>query len=176
MAHLLTIYTEAHLKETNHHFTQQDLNKDNMKITIDINGVPTEINLTEDQLKQANVVEPIPFNWKYIKSWEDVLKYKPNLELPFPNATDKWHIRMNNYFILVNAIELVNEGWIPDWSDDNYKYYAYLYWDTSKNGFSSGVLSFLRYCRVGSALCSSTREKAEHILKHFEDQYKLYLV
>ena len=147
-----------------------------MKITIDINGVPTEITLTEDQLKQSTTVKPIPFNWKDIKSWEDVLKYNPDLELPFPNATEKWQIRMNNYFILVNVIELVNEGWRPDWSDDNYKYYAYLYWDSSINGFSSDVFGCSHACIVGSALCSSTREKAEHILKHFEPQYKLYLL
>lgn len=150
-----------------------------MKIEIYVNGNPVEINLTEEQVKQVNKQQAtkVPkFNWQDIQSWQDVVKYKPRLELPFPNSSDKFHIRMNNYFILVNAIELVNEGWIPDWSDENYKYYAYLYWDSSKNGYVSTVDFYTYCCVVGSALCLSTKEKAEHILKHFEDQYKLYLL
>lgn len=143
-----------------------------MKITIDINGVPTEINLTEDQIKDVQQVKPA-FNWRDIKSWEDVLKAKLSIVNPvFHACHDNMRKRLNAHFKLANLIELINEGWTPDWTNSNQqKWRIYTYWEASKNGFSSVVYSYVSRCGVGSDLHIETKEKAEHMLKYFEKEF-----
>lgn len=70
----------------------------------------------------------------------------------------------------------LREGWKPDFTDSNYKYYVYTYLDTSKNGFSSAVSYCYRICYVGSDLLYTTRELAEYALKIMEKQYLTYLI
>ena len=72
-------------------------------------------------------------------------------------------------------IEALNEGWRPDWDNQNeYKYYNYFY---MKDGFSyRTVCCYDTYTTVPSALCFKSRELAEYCAKQFEQLYKdLYL-
>ncbi|MEX0597372.1 MAG: hypothetical protein WD512_12835 [Candidatus Paceibacterota bacterium] len=76
---------------------------------------------------------------------------------------------------LVVIIKALNEGWTPDWNDnDEYKYYPWF--DMSKNVPS--------YCHcnyyysgsdVASRLCFKNSKIAEYCVKHFIDLYVDYM-
>lgn len=70
-------------------------------------------------------------------------------------------------------VEVLNEGWTPDWNNSNeYKYYP---WWRMEGQFS---LSFVCYgCAssdVGSRLCFKTEALAQHAVKYFQPIYKKY--
>jgi hypothetical protein len=72
-------------------------------------------------------------------------------------------------------IEALNEGWRPDWDNQNeYKYYNYFY---MKDGFSYYYVCYYGTdTNVPSALCFKSRELAEYCAKQFEQLHKdLYL-
>lgn len=65
------------------------------------------------------------------------------------------------------AIEVANEGWTPDWKDDNYKYCFTLY---------SGTIyidHFLGYKHQPTYMYMKSKQIAEHILKEHEADIKL---
>ncbi len=81
------------------------------------------------------------------------------------------------YIKLIIVARALNEGWEPDWSnDDEYKYYPWFDMSSgSGSGFSSDGCDYT-YSRssVGSRLCFKTRELAEYAGKQFEDLYRDY--
>lgn len=81
--------------------------------------------------------------------------------------------RYFNRHQLTIIIRALNEGWEPDFTDTQYKYYNYLYWDTSINGFSSSVYVYY-FTEVGSDLMLKSRELAEHAYKIAKTQYLAY--
>jgi len=74
--------------------------------------------------------------------------------------------------VICNAL---NEGWTPDWSnDDQPKYFPWFVFQGGRFVFCSV------YCRctvsdLGSRLCFRTRELAEYAGKQFEDLYNQFL-
>ncbi len=70
-------------------------------------------------------------------------------------------------------IRALNEGWWPDWNNQNeYKYWI---WWTMKGGFSySRVRYHDTFTLVPSALCLRTEELAKHASKIAFDDYELY--
>jgi hypothetical protein len=80
------------------------------------------------------------------------------------------------YKKLKTIIEVLNEGWQPDWKNSSeYKYYS---WFKFKSGFGfshSDYVCTYTITSVGSRLCFKTRELAEYAGKQFEDIYKDYL-
>lgn len=80
------------------------------------------------------------------------------------------------YRILKMLAKSLNEGWTPDWSnDEEYKYVPWF-----ETGGSSGFrfYDFVVWSSrsvVGSRLCFKTRELAEHAGKHFTDVYKKFM-
>ena len=148
-----------------------------MKITINVNGTPVEINLTEDQIKVIET-KPKAFNWKYITSWDKVLELYPDLDTPYPTDTvNSIQKRINAHFILAIVFEIINEGWIPDWKNPNQeKWRACFYFNEDKSCFSSSACSDYGTCSVGCDLHLGTREKLEHVLKYFKSKYLTLLV
>lgn len=101
------------------------------------------------------------------------LKYKINEE-GFPFKNRKQLIAQHKLMIICEA---VNDGWIPDWDNDKqYKYYPYF--DMRSKGKGSSGFGFhnagnvFTYSHVGSRLCLEKKEKAEHVAKHFLEEYK----
>mgnify|MGYP000028097908 CR=1 FL=1 len=73
------------------------------------------------------------------------------------------------------VIEALNEGWTPDWEDQNQaKYYNYF---RMKGGFSCwSTYYYATGTAVPSALCFKSEELARYCAKQFEQLYKdLYL-
>jgi hypothetical protein len=78
---------------------------------------------------------------------------------------------------LLIIAEVLNDGWKPDWNnDDEYKYYPW--WDMEKtednpSGFSLYYVNCVyTYSIVGSRLCFKSRSLAEHAAEHFIDLYR----
>ena len=103
---------------------------------------------------------------------EDVkaLRVIENLDVP------KHIISQLQSIIIVKAL---NEGWIPDWSNNNqYKYFPYFYMENSSAGgfvFGDYVLWYTS-AAVGSRLCLKSRELAEYAGKQFKEIYEEYFV
>jgi len=90
-------------------------------------------------------------------------------------STNKHSKRALAFQNLCIVIEALNEGWVPDWGDQNQdKYYNYF---RMKGGFSyDTVNSNSTYTVVPSALCFKSEALARYCYKQFEQLYKdLYL-
>jgi hypothetical protein len=117
------------------------------------------------------------FDYKNIKSFEDACKY---LNI---NISELWFL--NNDFVpkhIISELKLeiiykaINNGWIPDFTNNQYKYAPYF------TVFASGLVYYYLYCDVnyfsassGCRLCTYNNEIAEYIGKTFIDLYKDYL-
>lgn len=82
--------------------------------------------------------------------------------------------RYFNRHQLTIIIRALNEGWEPDFTNSEYKYYNYPYWNTSTSGFSSGVVGCCGAASVGSDLMFKSRELAEYAYKIATKQYIAY--
>jgi hypothetical protein len=110
-----------------------------------------------------------------VKSYEDACNIKginPLTLSQFSFLPKEEQEAVFGFHQITTIIEVINEGWIPDWSKhDQYKYYP---WFDMNNG--SG-LSFNDYdsantCTcVGSRLCLSSSEKAKYVGEQFKDIY-----
>jgi hypothetical protein len=105
-----------------------------------------------------------------VTSYEDacsILDIDP--EASIPQGFDQHVIA---YCKLVVIAKALNEGWTPDWNDeDEYKYYPWFYLD--KPGFRFyGTRYDCTDSDVGSRLCFKTRELANYAAQQFHDLYK----
>jgi len=83
------------------------------------------------------------------------------------------------HYKLCIITEALNEGWTPDWSNGEWKYFPYFYMnDSSSPGrFSFGDSGNLRSnSTVGSRLCFKSEELSDHAAEQFTDIYKDYFV
>jgi hypothetical protein len=82
---------------------------------------------------------------------------------------------VNAYMQLIVITRALNEGWEPDWNnEDEYKYYPWFYFN--KPGFrldSVGCNYFSS--NVGSRLCFRSEELAQYAAKQFLDLYKTFM-
>jgi hypothetical protein len=120
-----------------------------------------------------------------IKTFEDackVLNLDPVKVLPDVSAFPPTHqaalTAAGKLFIIADAL---NEGWKPDWNDDDeYKYYPWFDLEKDKNN-PSGFRLFGVFCNctdssVGSRLCFKSRDIAEYAGTQFVDLYRDLMV
>jgi hypothetical protein len=111
-----------------------------------------------------------------------VLNIDPATVLPDVSAYPQSHqnavTAAAKLFIVVDAL---NDGWKPDWNDnDQEKYFAWFDLEKVKNNPSGFRLNDV-YCDyshsyVGSRLCFKDRDTAEHAAKHFIDLYRNLMI
>lgn len=89
----------------------------------------------------------------------------------FMGSDAKRYFNRHQLTIIIRAL---NEGWEPDFTDTEYKYYNYPYWDSSISGFSSGVSDANFNATVGSDLMFKNRELAEYAWKIAKPTYISY--
>lgn len=122
-----------------------------------------------------------------VKSYEDICKIDgvdPVQSLPYPNATDSEEIAVNSFAKVIRINRVLNEGWKPDWNnDDEYKYYPWFDMETyekdagSGSGFSyGGCLCVDTFSFVGARLVYKSRELAEFAGKTFLSEYRGFMV
>lgn len=116
-----------------------------------------------------------------IKTFEDacnklgILAITPDLS-SFP---DEYKESVYSHYKLMIIAAAINDGWKPDWSnDDQPKYYPWFDMSSSASGSFSCYGSDVWYSvsGVGSRLCFETREKAKYAGEQFKDLYEAYFV
>jgi hypothetical protein len=122
---------------------------------------------------------------KQIKSFEEACKAQgldPEKALLDVSAYPKSHqSALIAVAKLIIIAEVLNDGWKPDWNnDDEYKYYPWFDMEKDSNN-PSGFLfhdAYYSYAGsgVGSRLCFKTRELAEYAGTQFLDLYRDYTV
>lgn len=127
-----------------------------------------------------------------IKTWAVACKvhgYDPKA-LPevkhLPKQFREWIINTYMMGVIVEAVNTDEKGkvWLPDYNNHNqYKYEAFFGIKATKAkpsgvGFSgSGYGHWNAGSRVGSRLCFESREKLQHVQKHFEKVFKkMYII
>jgi hypothetical protein len=86
-------------------------------------------------------------------------------------------ISIKAYAKLCIIARALNEGWEPDWKNENqYKYYPWFKANKSGSGLScDGCGGWFTYAGVGSRLCYKSRELAEYAGTQFIDIYNDFL-
>lgn len=120
-----------------------------------------------------------------IKTFDDACKALGyNNTLPdFSTAPEKHKKAFSAHYQLVIIAEAINEGWQPDWNDeDQYKYELYPDVVVNEKNASGFGLSYDDYVYwrtssdVGSRLCFESREKARHCFDTFLQLWEDYML
>lgn len=121
------------------------------------------------------------FDFRTIKTFEDACAHLnidsinvPELSM-IPEEFRKPLIAAYKLMVIYKAI---NNGWVPDWSNDEQrKWFPWFGVLSSGSGFSSaGSYYDYVFTYVGSRLCTDTSEKAEYIASQFEAEYVDYFL
>lgn len=87
------------------------------------------------------------------------------------------------YYKLIVIAQALNEGWEPDWTNENEpKYFPWFYFDRKKNktaGFASAYTYYApTYTRAyfGSRLCFKTEALCEYAARQFEPLYEAWIL
>ena len=142
-----------------------------MKVTVNINGKDTEIELTADQVQKVKkATEKITDR---IKTFADILK-----ELGI--SKNAWEEMINPNYWTEDEIaykqvkmiaEVLNEGWVAEpFNEKQYKYYPLFMVDDGAF-VCSDCHSWYSLTSVGSRLCFKSSELAQYAGKTFIDIY-----
>ena len=110
-----------------------------------------------------------------VKTFEDALKETGRPGVPdfscLPSDMRKY---FEAQYKMVVITEALNEGWEPDWDDDDeYKYYVWFTMSPSSFAFRSSTYEYSNArAGSGSRLKFKTRELAEYASKQFVDIWK----
>jgi hypothetical protein len=133
-----------------------------------------ELSQVENRLKELRKIIEQPENvFDRIKTLEQAKETLGIKDDCF--STNKHSKRALAFQNLCIVIEALNEGWSPDWTNENeYKYYNYF---SITGGFSYHTVAYTHTrTNVPSALCFKNEELAKYCAKQFEQLYKdLYL-
>ena len=121
------------------------------------------------------------FDFTTIKSFEDACnKVGINPEL-LPDVTllpEEFKKAVIAGYKLMVIYKAINDGWNPDWSnEDEYKYYPWFWVLPSGFGFSCSCYNCTcTDTAVGSRLCTDSSDKVMFIAKTFEKEYQEYFL
>ena len=115
-----------------------------------------------------------------VKSIEDAIRELGNNDVEVIQLNRMKSIGLQNHIIgnqeLIVIAKALNEGWQPDWQNDNeYKYFP---WFDMDNSSSAGRFSFhgadvqLSHSYVGSRLCFKSEELADYAGTQFLELYR----
>ncbi len=121
-----------------------------------------------------------------IKTFEDACKalnLNPEESLPEVSKVSEKHRKaIIAHCKLVIIAEALNEGWKPDWSDNERKYYPWFDMEESVKQSTGSGLSYYVYAddcsgsTVGSRLCFKTWELAKYAGTQFKVEYADYFL
>ena len=84
---------------------------------------------------------------------------------------------INAYTKLIIIIRALNEGWVPDWrNEDQYKYFPWFDMSSGSELVSDGYSSWFTSSLAGSRLCFRDRETAKYAGETFKDLYEEYFL
>ena len=134
-----------------------------MKVTVQVNGKPVEIELTADQVQKVKKhIDKITDRVKTFQDACEVLGYAIPKSM---HVVDKLKV----------IAEALNEGWKPDWNNSTQvKYVPWFKWNGTAFVFSD-YYYWRSYTAVGSRLCLRNSDLAIYIATQFEDLYNEFL-
>lgn len=93
----------------------------------------------------------------------------------FDNGTSMMPAHLVGYMKVCVIVAALNEGWTPDWDNNNeYKYYPWFY-RSSSPGFSLDGCDYdLDDSTVGSRLCFKSKALSDYAATQFVDIYKAF--
>ena len=103
-----------------------------------------------------------------------ITTYEEAVQQPidFTNIPEEVHSLIK----LTAIIKHLNEGWQPDWNDDNErKYYIWFYWNGTTFVYYGCDGDWTSFTDVGSRLCFKDRATAEYCAETFIDLWNDYL-
>lgn len=129
-----------------------------------------------DKPLQVNIIDQI-------KNWEDaanIAGIDPIRSLPFTGSNLSSRQKAANAFFKLDVIaEVLREGIVLDWANDNQqKWYSWFNNYSTGAGFSFGASGFgWSYARAGGGarLCVDTQEKAKYFATQFLDIFNEFL-
>lgn len=142
----------------------------------EIRQIYAEANTAEKQILEKLYSKSVLGDIKNkIKSFEDACEY---LSLPISAARQNFSTMPSDekaFYQLEIICKALNEGWTPDWSDDDQpKYYPWFDFQGGRFVFLSVDYSYASSC-LGSRLCFRTHELAEYAGKTFINLYNDFL-
>ena len=125
--------------------------------------------------------EAVKFDFRTIKTFEDACAQLNIDQADMPNLSlipEEFRKPLLSAYKLMIIYKAINNGWVPDWSDDDqYKWFPWFKVLSSGSGFSNSCsYYYCEYSTVGSRLCTDTSEKAEYIAEQFESEYVDYFL
>jgi hypothetical protein len=173
MSNVFMIYAEGQGAPTCKHDDETRATKEAERLAEKL-GVPTTV------LKAVKVVSPKDIT-KRVKSYADacrVLGIDPVNEEALARAGfTKDEIAYRKLKTIAAAL---NEGWKPDWNDENqYKYWPWFVYDPKTAGFACAHTNYAAsntYTNVGSRLCYKTSALARYAGDTFPEIYNDFLL
>ncbi len=119
-----------------------------------------------------------PKNFRSIKTFADVCQENGTTEQDFNARFEGLDLDTINYEKVKLVVKAINQGWVPDWSNQKqYKYYPWFEIDKAGDFCLSVVGSASSvYVVIGSRLCFESSEKCKYAAEQFIDIYKQYLL
>lgn len=114
-----------------------------------------------------------------VKTIEDaykLLKRKRLLITDFSAVPESFRESALRYCDIVTLYEALNEGWVPDWENDNQK--KWYPWFKMQSGFGFSCTYYYysgTFAIVGSRLCLKSQELAKYAGTQFEHLFKDFL-
>jgi len=112
-----------------------------------------------------------------VKGYKDALKvlcrHGLTLDAFTLGRSDKQAKREFARHKIVTVIEAINEGWIPNWDNEN-EYKWFNYFRNKSRGFSSGSY-YYNVCNSGSDLAIQSSDKADYVALIMREEYIEFL-
>ena len=113
-----------------------------------------------------------------VKTFDDARRLTGRPDVPdFSNLPTDMRKHFEAQYKMIVIVEALNEGWIPDWDNNEYKYYPWF--EMSPSSFAFDV-SFYAYAAAsagsGSRLCLKNKELSEYCGKQFIDLWKQFII
>jgi hypothetical protein len=121
------------------------------------------------------------FDYTTIKTFEDACKKVNADPAKLPDVSgipDEFAKPIIAYYKLLVIFQAINDGWKPNWENNNqWKYHPWYRVLSSGFGFSTTDYGCAYSCTyVGSRLCTNSSEKALYIAETFKDLYQDYFL
>jgi len=125
--------------------------------------------------------EAVKFDFRTIKTFEDACTQLNIDQVDMPNLSlipEEFRKPLMAAYKLMVIYKAINNGWVPDWNDDDqYKWFPWFGVLSSGSGFSDSCSDYgCTGTSVGSRLCTDSSEKARYIAEQFEAEYVDYFL
>ncbi|MFK2380028.1 hypothetical protein ACIXN9_11910 [Bacteroides fragilis] len=113
-----------------------------------------------------------------VKTFDDARRLTGRPDVPdFSNLPTDMRKHFEAQYKMIVIVEALNEGWIPDWDNNEYKYYPWFEMSPSSFAFDdSSCADADAIAGSGSRLCLKNKELSEYCGKQFIDLWKQFII